>query len=74
MTQQQILRELTAAERRTIRRLVLSECASYDREYGCLPLNSACIMLKKFWTGGICPVIEQALKGEYFILKNVLMF
>ena len=71
----QIPRELIAAERRAIRRLVLSECASYDSEYGCLPLDSACIMLNKWWTSGLCkyfemsilpayPVLEQALKSE----------
>ena len=71
----QIPREMTAAERRAIRRLVLSECASYDSEYGCLSLNSDCYMLSKWWTGGYCryfktlilpayPVLEQALKGE----------
>ena len=70
----QIPHELTAAERRMIRRLVLSECAKYDKEYGCLPLSSDCYMLNKCWTGGYCryfetsilpayPVLEQALKG-----------
>ena len=29
-------RELTREERASIRKLVLSLCANYDREYGCL--------------------------------------
>lgn len=72
---QQIPRELTAAERRTIRRSVLSECANYDNENGCLLLSSACFMLNKWWTDSYCryfetsilpayPVLEQALKGK----------
>ncbi|MEL7655949.1 MAG: cysteine-rich VLP protein [Bacillota bacterium] len=68
-------RELTAAERREIRRLVAGLCANYDSEYGCLPLDCGCYMLNKWWTGSLCryfensvlpanPVLEQALKGE----------
>lgn len=70
-----IPRELTAAERREIRRLV-GHCANYDSEYGCLPLDyGGCYMLDKWWTGSLCryfeshvlpenPVLERALKGE----------
>lgn len=69
-----IPRELTAAERREIRRLVAG-CANYDSEYGCLPLDCECYMLNKWWTGSLCryfessvlpvnPVLERALKGE----------
>ena len=68
------IRELTAVERREIRRLARG-CANYDREYGCLPLDGACYMLGKWWTGSLCryfanavlpmnPVLERALKGE----------
>ena len=41
-------RELTGRERQRIRRLVVSLCANYDREYGCLPLGCDCYMF------GIC--------------------
>ena len=41
-------RELTIPERRSIRKLVTGNCANYDKEYGCLPLDCECPML------GIC--------------------
>ncbi len=69
---QQIPRELTAAERRAIRRLVLSECANYDSEYGCLPLNCDCIMLNKWWTGGYCKYFESSILPAYPVLERVL--
>ncbi len=37
-------RELTESERRRIRKLITSLCANYDKEYGCLPLDSNCHM------------------------------
>ncbi len=37
-------RELTARELRLVRRLVTAECANYDQEYGCLPLDEPCYM------------------------------
>lgn len=69
---QQIPRELKAAERREIRRLVLSECASYDNEYGCLPLNSDCFMLHKWWTGGYCRYFEEWILPAYPVLERTL--
>lgn len=41
-------RELTVPERRSIRKLVTGNCANYDKEYGCLPLDCECPMF------GIC--------------------
>ena len=38
-------RELTREEKAAIRRLVISMCANYDRECGCLPLDCECYML-----------------------------
>ena len=73
-------RELTREEKRSIRKLVFSLCANYDREYGCLPLDGPCYMLGKCWTGAYCryfrdavlpndPVLEAALnrKTESFV-------
>ena len=40
-------RELTREEKAAIRRLVISMCANYDRECGCLPLDCECYMLGK---------------------------
>ena len=37
-------RELTARERRRVRKLVTLLCANYDAEYGCLPLDCGCYM------------------------------
>ena len=42
------MRELTPKEIRSIRKLVTSKCANYDKEYGCLPLDCECPMF------GIC--------------------
>ena len=41
-------RELTGKEKRQIKKLVVSKCANYDKEYGCLPLDCECPMF------GIC--------------------
>lgn len=41
-------RELTGKEKRQIKKLVTSLCANYDKEYGCLPLDSECYMF------GVC--------------------
>lgn len=68
-------RELTREEKAGIKKLVLSMCANYDREYGCLPLDCECYMLTKCWTGAYCryfreavlpldPALEAALCGE----------
>ena len=47
-------RQLTKNERKTIRKLVINICANYDKNYGCLPLDSECYMLNKMWTGAYC--------------------
>ena len=48
-------RELTRDEKKKIRTLVTGMCANYDRESGlCLPLDCACYMLHKCWTGAYC--------------------
>lgn len=54
-------RELTAKERRGIKKLVTSLCANYDKEYGCLPLECDCYMLGKWWTGSFCRYFEQSV-------------
>jgi hypothetical protein len=69
-------RELTRNERAGIRKLVVSMCANYDYQYGCLPLDyGRCFMLDKWWTGALCryfrnavlpldPELEASLTGE----------
>ena len=37
-------RELTGREKQRIKKLVISLCANYDKEYGCLPLDCDCPM------------------------------
>lgn len=54
-------RELTRDERAAIRKLVTKECANYDREYGCLPLDTGCYMLGKWWTGAYCKYFQSAV-------------
>jgi len=69
-------RELTREERAAIRQLVVKSCANYCGHYGlCLPLDTGCYMLTKYWTGAYCkyfqnavlpldPVLEAALTGS----------
>ena len=54
-------RELTRDERKGIRKLVTEMCANYDRDYGCLPLDCACYMLGKCWTGSYCRYFREAV-------------
>ena len=55
-------RELTREERREIKKLVVSMCANYDRQYGCLPLDyGRCYMIDKCWTGGMCKYFREAV-------------
>ncbi len=57
-----ISRELTRAERRAIRKLIVDACANYDHEYGCLPLDYVgCYMLDKWWTGVYCRYFVKAV-------------
>ena len=76
MEQQPFIRELTRKERKEIRKLVTGNCANYDKEYGCLPLDyGRCYMLDKWWTGAFCkyfvssvlplnPALEKSLSGQ----------
>jgi predicted nucleic acid-binding Zn ribbon protein len=68
-------RELTKSERDSIRELVVKMCANYHYQYGCLPLETDCYMLGKWWTGAFCkyfaaavlplnPALEVALASE----------
>ena len=54
-------RELTRNEKAAIRKLVTGLCANYDKEYGCLPLESECYMLNKTWTGAYCKYFAEAV-------------
>ena len=66
-------RELTRAERAAIRKLVISMCANYDNEYGCLPLNCSCYMLGKCWTGGYCKYFQNSVLPNDPLLEAALM-
>ena len=55
-------RELNRSERAAIRKLVTELCANYDsQDKICLPLNSPCYMLNKWWTGAYCRYFEKAV-------------
>jgi hypothetical protein len=56
-----VQRELTREERSAIKKLVISSCANYCREYGCLQLNDACYMQRKVWTGAYCKYFRTAV-------------
>ena len=48
-------RELTGKEKRQIKKLVVSKCANYDKEYGCLPLDCECYMFGVCYScSGLC--------------------
>lgn len=66
-------RELTREERAAIRKLVVSMCANYDREYGCLPLDCECYMLNKWWTGAYCKYFREAVLPLDPVLAASLM-
>lgn len=69
-------RELTAKEKRAIRKLVTTMCATYDREYECQLLEGTCYMFTiAFNTSGLCkyfrdhvlpldPALEAVFTGE----------
>ena len=55
-------RELTRDERKKIRKLVTAECANYDSADNlCLPLDCACYMFGKWWTGSYCRYFESSV-------------
>ena len=55
-------RELNRSERTAIRKLVTELCANYDsQDKICLPLDSPCYMLNKWWTGAYCRYFEKAV-------------
>lgn len=55
-------RELTAKEKRAIRKLVTSMCANYDAEYECLPLDGTCYMFTiAFNTSSLCKYFRDAV-------------
>ena len=55
-------RELTAREKQHIRKLIISKCANYDKEYGCLPLDCECPMFGICYTNSaLCRRFRNAL-------------
>ena len=55
-------RELTAREKQRIRKLIVSKCANYDKEYGCLPLDCDCYMFGVCYTNSaFCTRFRNAL-------------
>ena len=65
-------RELTRKEKAEIRKLVVSLCANYDREHGCLPLDDPCYMLDKSWTGAYCHYFRESVLPNDPVLEAVL--
>jgi hypothetical protein len=55
-------RELTARELQAIRRLVTCECANFDHEYGCLPLDKSCYMFTiAYVNSSLCKYFRDAV-------------
>ena len=58
-------RELTAREKQAVKKLVRSTCANYDKEYGCLPLDSECYMFGICYTGSaLCKYFRSSVLPE----------
>lgn len=58
-------RELTARERQRIKKLIVSKCANYDKEYGCLPLGCDCPMFGICYTNsGLCRYFRKSVLPE----------
>lgn len=58
-------RELTGREKQRIKKLVLSLCANYDKEYGCLPLDCDCPMLGICFTNSaLCRYFRKSVLPE----------
>ncbi len=72
----EVLREMTPKEKRAIKKLVVSRCANYDKEYGCLLLDCECPMFNAAYVGSsMCrwfrdavlpndPTLEAALRTQ----------
>lgn len=55
-------RELTGKEKRQIKKLITSLCASYDKVYGCLPLDCDCPMFGICYTNsGLCSYFRESV-------------
>lgn len=52
---------MTREEKAGIKRLVVSMCANYDRDCGCLPLDCECYMLDKCYTRALCRYFREAV-------------
>jgi len=65
-------RELTRVEHTSLCKLVVSMCANYDREYGCLPLEIQCYMFSKCWTGGYCKYFRKSVLPNNSLLEATL--
>ena len=60
-----IHRELTAREKQRIKKIVVSKCANYDKEYGCLPLDCECPMFGICYTNSaLCRRFRNVLLSE----------
>lgn len=55
-------RELTRREKRQLKKLIVSLCANYDKEYGCLPLDCDCPMFGICYTNSaLCRYFRKAV-------------
>lgn len=55
-------RELSRSEKAMISSSVHKKCANYDNEYGCMPMDSDCYMLKIGYTdSSLCKYYENCI-------------
>ena len=56
-----VQREMTGEERAKVKKLIVQECANYDKKEGCLPLECDCVMFSKIYTGGGCKYFRKII-------------
>lgn len=67
-------RELTAKEKRAIRKLATTMCANYDHEYECLLLDGTCYMCTiGFNTSTLCKYFKDAVLPLAPALEAIFM-
>lgn len=65
-------RELPAREKQRIKKLIISKCATHDKEYGCLQLDCECPMFGiAFTNSALCTWFRGAVLPEAPELQTV---
>ena len=67
------IRELTKAEKKAIRALVLNHCANHDCKLGCIIMGGKCYMLQKeYCSRSLCKYFRNVILPHDPVLEAVL--